>query len=165
MGEFDDTGGSFVNIVLDNLRKAGVQNTVKQERLVFDRLEPYSGLYLQAAGDYTPEGGNSQRFAICIGPQYETVGPDLVNQAAKEAVQGLGFNLLIVLGFAFDPHTSFRLDSCILEPLSIIQQFALRRSVANMPVQGASLLRLVFGKANGVSGLVVVENGSLQSLL
>ena len=90
----------------NNLRKAGVQNTVKQERLVFDRLEPYSGLYLQASGEYTPEGGKSQRVAICIGPQYGTVGPDLLNEAAKEAVQGLGFNLLVVLGFAFDPHTS-----------------------------------------------------------
>jgi adenine-specific DNA-methyltransferase len=105
-GERDDAGGSFVNIVLGNLRKAGVQNTVKQERLVFDRLEPYSGLYLQASGEYTPEGGKPQQVAICIGPQYGTVGPDLVNEAAKEAVQGLGFNLLIVLGFAFDPHTS-----------------------------------------------------------
>jgi adenine-specific DNA-methyltransferase len=105
-GERDDAGGSFVNIVLDNLRKAGVQNTVKQERLVFDRLEPYSGLYLQASGEYTPNGGKPQRVAICIGPQYGTVGPDLINEAAKEAVQGLGFNLLVVLGFAFDPHTS-----------------------------------------------------------
>lgn len=105
-GERDDAGGSFVNIVLDNLRKAGVQNTVKQERLEFDRLEPYSGVYLHASGDYTPEGGKPQRVGVCIGPQYGTVGPDLVNEAAKEAVQGLGFNLLIVLGFAFDPHTS-----------------------------------------------------------
>ena len=105
-GERDDAGGSFVNIVLDNLRKAGVQNTVKKERLVFDRLEPLSGLYLQAAGEYAPEGGKPQRVAICIGPQYGTVGPDLVSEAAKEAVQGLGFDLLIVLGFAFDPHTS-----------------------------------------------------------
>jgi adenine-specific DNA-methyltransferase len=51
----------------------GVQNTVKQERLIFDRLEPYSGLYLQASGEYTPEGGKPQRVAICIGPQYGTV--------------------------------------------------------------------------------------------
>lgn len=105
-GERDDAGGSFISIVLDNLRKAGVQNTVKKERLVFDRLEPISGLYLQAAGEYTPDGGKSQRVAIAIGPQYGTVGPDLVNEAAKEAVQGLGYDLLIVLGFAFDPHTS-----------------------------------------------------------
>ena len=61
---------------------------------------------MQASGEYTPAGGKSQRVAICIGPQYGTVGSDLVNEAAKEAVQGLGFNLLIVLGFAFDPHTS-----------------------------------------------------------
>lgn len=105
-GERDDAGGSFVNIVLENLRRAGVQNTVKKERLVFDRLESVGGLYLQAAGEYTPEGGKPQRVAICIGPQYGTVGPDLVNEAAKEAVQGLGYNLLVVLGFAFDPHTS-----------------------------------------------------------
>ncbi len=30
----------FETMILDNLRKAGVQNTRKQERLVFDRLEP-----------------------------------------------------------------------------------------------------------------------------
>jgi hypothetical protein len=29
-----------------------------------------------------------------------------VKEAAKEAVQGLGFDLLIVCGFAFDPHVS-----------------------------------------------------------
>ncbi|HZL04438.1 MAG TPA: site-specific DNA-methyltransferase, partial [Coriobacteriia bacterium] len=30
----------FVTIILDNLRKAGVQNTYKGERLVFERIEP-----------------------------------------------------------------------------------------------------------------------------
>ena len=35
-------------MILDNLRKAGVQNTVKNERLVFDRLEPLAGTWLQA---------------------------------------------------------------------------------------------------------------------
>ena len=30
-------------MILDNLRKAGVQNTLKNERLTFDRLEPYPG--------------------------------------------------------------------------------------------------------------------------
>jgi len=34
------------------------------------------------------------------------VGPDQVKEAAKEAVQGVGFDLLIVCGFAFDPHVS-----------------------------------------------------------
>jgi adenine-specific DNA-methyltransferase len=43
---------------------------------------------------------------VSIGPQYGTVGPDTVKEAAKEAVQGIGFELLLVCGFAFDPHVS-----------------------------------------------------------
>ena len=41
-----------------------------------------------------------------IGPEHGTVGPQQVKEAAKEAVQGVGFDLLIVCGFAFDPHVS-----------------------------------------------------------
>lgn len=40
-------------MILDNLKKAGVQNTHKGERLSFDRLDPYAGAWLHAAGDYT----------------------------------------------------------------------------------------------------------------
>src|SRR5208337_3664721 len=41
-----------------------------------------------------------------LGPEHGTVGPELVKEAAKEAVKGLGNDLLIVCGFAFDPHVS-----------------------------------------------------------
>lgn len=102
----DLTGpGQFEPMIIENLRKAGVQNTVKNERLKFDRLEPYAGLCLHGAGEYT-ESGKSRRVAVCIGPEHGTVGPDLVKEAAKEAVQGVGFDLLLVCGFAFDPHVS-----------------------------------------------------------
>jgi adenine-specific DNA-methyltransferase len=43
---------------------------------------------------------------VSIGPEHGTVGPQQVKEAAKEAVQGVGFDLLIVCGFAFDPHVS-----------------------------------------------------------
>src|SRR3972149_2473150 len=49
--------GQFETMILDNLRKAGVQNTVKDERLKFDRLEPYAGEWLQASGEYTDKDG------------------------------------------------------------------------------------------------------------
>lgn len=98
-------GGQFETMILDNLRKAGVQNTIKNERLTFDRLESYAGVYLHAEGEYT-EGGKSRRAAVCIGPEHGTVGPELVKDAAKEAVKGIGFDLLVVCGFAFDPHVS-----------------------------------------------------------
>jgi adenine-specific DNA-methyltransferase len=93
-------------MILDNLKKAGVQNTRKTERLTFDRLESFAGTWLQATGDYTEKDGKTRRVAVCIGPEHGTVGPDLVKEAAKEAVQGVGFDLLIVCGFAFDPHVS-----------------------------------------------------------
>ena len=125
----------FTTMILDNLRKAGIQNTRKEERLKFDSLEPFAGTWIHAVGTYTeraddpgrrrreesqtsppksqslvtstPTGERRAcRAAVCIGPEHGTVGPDLVKEAAKEAVQGVGFDLLIVCGFAFDPHVS-----------------------------------------------------------
>ena len=102
----DADSAQFETMILEHLKKAGVQNTVKNERLKFDRLESYASQYLQATGEYTDKDGKSHRVAVCIGPQYGTVGPDTVKEAAKEAVKGVGFDLLIVCGFAFDPHVS-----------------------------------------------------------
>lgn len=95
-------GVSYVSMVLDNLRAAGVQNTRKGERLVFDRLEPWAGEWLNAAGQYTDSDGTARRVAISIGPEHGTVGPAQVKEAAKEAVRGVGFDVLVVCGFAFD---------------------------------------------------------------
>lgn len=98
--------GEFELMIIDNLKRAGVQNTIKNERLNFDRLEPYPGEWLQAEGEYTERDGTLRRVALSIGPEHGTVGPQLVKEAAKEAVRGVGFDLLIVCGFAFDPHVS-----------------------------------------------------------
>ena len=107
--------GDFIHMILDNLKKAGVQNTVKNERLNFDRLEPYAGEWLHFAGEYTeypphpgplPRRGEgiTKRVAVCLGPEHGTVGPELIKEAAKEALRGVGFDLLVVCGFAFDAH-------------------------------------------------------------
>jgi adenine-specific DNA-methyltransferase len=98
--------GQFGNIIIENLKKAGVQNTIKQDRLKFDRLEVHPGQWIHAVGDYTEKDGKTRRAAVCIGPEHGTVGPELVKEAAKEAVQGIGFDMLIICGFAFDPHVS-----------------------------------------------------------
>ncbi len=106
----------FAEMILENLRKAGVQNTKKGERLKFDTLEPFAGSWLHATGTYTEKISSSakgkkpevkvRRVAISIGPEQGTLGPQQVKEAAKEAVQGIGYDLLIVCGFAFDPHVS-----------------------------------------------------------
>jgi adenine-specific DNA-methyltransferase len=96
----------FAWLIIDNLKKAGVQNTKKNERLTFNTLEPYAGAWLNAQGNYTDADGKQKRVAVSIGPEHGTVGPQQVKEAAKEAVQGVGFDLLIVCGFAFDPHVA-----------------------------------------------------------
>jgi adenine-specific DNA-methyltransferase len=105
-GKRDGSAGQFELMILENLKKAGVQNTIKNERLKFDRLEPYAGEWLHAEGEYTEKDGTTRRVAVCIGPEYGTVDAVLVKDAAKEAVKGIGFDLLIVCGFAFDAHVS-----------------------------------------------------------
>lgn len=96
----------FAAMILDNLKKAGVQNTRKSERLSFARLDPYAGAWLHAAGEYTDAKGKNCRVAVSIGPEHGTVGPRQVKEAAKEAVQGMGFDMLVICGFAFDPHVA-----------------------------------------------------------
>jgi adenine-specific DNA-methyltransferase len=96
----------FVTIILDNLRKAGVQNTFKNERLVFERIEPYAGTYVQAVGEYTDAAGKPLRAAISIGPEYGTVDAEWVKEAAKEARKGEGFPMLVVCAFAFGPYVN-----------------------------------------------------------
>ena len=96
----------FSTMILENLKKAGVQNTRKSERISFDRLDPYAGAWLHAVGEYTSADAKSRRVAVSIGPEHGTVGPQQVKEAAKEAVQGVGFDMLVVCGFAFDPHVS-----------------------------------------------------------
>ena len=93
----------FGNMILENLRSAGVQNTFKGERMKFDTLQPYAGQWIQGVGEYTESDGTTQRVAVCIGPEHGTVSSLLVKEAAKEVVQGVGFDVLIVCGFAFDP--------------------------------------------------------------
>ena len=96
----------FFQTILDNLRSAGVQNTFKNERLKFDRLDPLAGAWLQAEGSYTDADGKSRRVAVSIGPEHGTVGPNQIKEAAKEAVQGIPYDVLIIAGFAFDSHVS-----------------------------------------------------------
>ena len=106
MADITHDAGSFEVTILDNLRKAGVQNTVADERLNFDRLDSYAGRFIHAEGEYTDSQDQIHRVAVSIGPEHGTVSPQQVQAAAKEAVKGVGFDVLIVCGFAFDPHVS-----------------------------------------------------------
>ena len=45
-------------------------------------------------------------LAASVGPEPGTVSPDHAKEAAKKALQGVGFDTLIVCGFYFDPQVS-----------------------------------------------------------
>jgi adenine-specific DNA-methyltransferase len=131
------TAGQFETMILDNLKKAGIQNRVKSERLVFDRLEPYAGEWLHAAGEYTDKDGTVRRVAVSIGPEHGTVGPEQVKEAAKEALRGAGFDLLVVCGFAFDAHAGETANQFTPEPPKKPERFAVAdatRQYGKLPV-------------------------------
>jgi adenine-specific DNA-methyltransferase len=96
-----DSGNDFVTAVLDNLAKAGVQNTRKNERLTFATIRPWPGQGYVAAEATYQEAGTQRRAAIVIGPEYGTVGQELVREAARECRDWA--DALVICGFAFDP--------------------------------------------------------------
>lgn len=99
-----DGDSSFEQTIIANLRTAGIQNGRKGERLMFDSVEPYAAAYIQAVGERVDaEAGSPQKVGITIGPQYGTVGPSFIKEAAREANRSPDLDLLCVLAFAFDP--------------------------------------------------------------
>lgn len=137
----------FGNMIIDNLKKAGIQNRVKQERLKFDMLEPYAGEWIHATGEYTDKSDESHRVALTIGPEHGTVGPELIKEAAKEAVKGVGFDLLVVCGFAFDPHVDEEAQRYgDLEVLTCRMNPDLSMGDALLKKTGAGNLFMIFGE-------------------
>jgi len=97
-------GQNFVQVILENLKAAGVQQAHKEDRIDFTSLVPWPGKYICGEGSY-PEGGQVKRAAIFIGPEFGTVSrPDLV-AAAREAGDA-GFDVLITCAFSYDAHSA-----------------------------------------------------------
>jgi adenine-specific DNA-methyltransferase len=124
---------SFPQMILENLRTAGVQQAHKEDRIRFTSLTPWPGDLVCAEGRYvvdsdewivdskteqsTPDSRPlptihsplstlpERRAAIFIGPEFGTVTrPDLV-QAAREAADG-GFDVLIACAFNYEAHAT-----------------------------------------------------------
>lgn len=95
---------SFVQIILENLKAAGVQQAHKEDKINFNSLVPWPGDLVCGEGVYEDSAGE-KRAAIFIGPEFGTVSrPDLVS-AAREAGDA-GFDVLIACAFNYDAHSS-----------------------------------------------------------
>jgi len=98
-----DDQSAFEKNIIDNLLKAGVQNGRKADRLQFDSLVPYAGERIQGEGVQKETG---DRIAVSIGPQFGTVDAEWIRLAARESTRGMGFDVLLVCAFAFDPQAN-----------------------------------------------------------
>ena len=109
------TGYDFGQIILENLKRSGVQQAHKEDRITFTSLTPRPGRFVCAEGRYIEGGSNDdddnavagpeKRAGIFIGPEFGTVSrPDLV-EAAREAAE-CQFDVLIACAFNYDAHTT-----------------------------------------------------------
>ena len=98
----------FVQMILENLKTAGVQQAHKEDKIIFSSITPWPGNLVCAEGRYTEGDEDSaveKRAAIFVGPEFGTVSrPDLV-AAAREAGDA-DFDVLIACAFNYDAHST-----------------------------------------------------------
>jgi adenine-specific DNA-methyltransferase len=118
------TRQSFPQMILENLKTAGVQQAHKEDRITFSALTPWpgelvcaegrfdSGQWLVASGQREALQGTDHkplttelRAAIFIGSEFGTVQRADLVAAAREAGDG-GFDVLIACAFNYEAHAT-----------------------------------------------------------
>ena len=94
----------FAQMILENLKTAGVQQAHKEDRITFTALVPWPGDLVCAEGRYM-EGSAEKRAAIFIGPEFGTVQRADLVAAAREAGDA-AFDVLIACAFNYEAHTT-----------------------------------------------------------
>ncbi|MCA6416973.1 MAG: site-specific DNA-methyltransferase, partial [Cytophagales bacterium] len=97
-------GQDFHQMVLDNLKMAGVQQAHKEDKINFTSLVAWPGNLVSAEGHYL-EGEKEKRAAIFIGPEFGTVQRADLVAAAREAGDA-EFDVLIACAFNYEAHTT-----------------------------------------------------------
>jgi adenine-specific DNA-methyltransferase len=95
---------TFPQMILENLKSAGVQQAHKEDKITFAALTPWPGDLVCADGRYT-ESGKEKRAAIFIGPEFGTVQRADLVAAAKEAGDA-EFDVLIACAFNYEAHAT-----------------------------------------------------------
>lgn len=138
---------SFPQMILENLKAAGVQQAHKEDRIVFTSLTPWPGELICAEGRYVEgntEGGPEKRAAIFIGPEFGTVTrPDLV-AAAREAGEA-DFDVLIACAFNYEAHAT-EFDKLGRIPVLKARMNADLHMAADLKATGKGNLFVIFGE-------------------
>ena len=164
------TGYDFGQIILENLKRSGVQQAHKEDRINFTSLTPWPGRLVCAEGRYI-EGGNGddanddvattgpdKRAAIFVGPEFGTVSrPDLV-EAAREAEE-CQFDVLIACAFNYDAHTT-EFESLGRIPVLKARMNADLHMAGELKNTGNGNLFVIFGEPD--IDILDAEDGQLQ---
>ena len=96
---------SFPQMILDNLKTAGVQQAHKADRITFTSLTPWPGEGAVCAEGRYLEGEVEKRAGIFIGPEFGTVQRSDLVEAARECGDA-GFDVLIACAFNYEAHAT-----------------------------------------------------------
>ena len=152
---------NFTNMILDNLKVAGVQQAHKEDKINFSSIALFPGSYICAEGFYTEgnvDEGVEKRAAIFIGPEFGTVSrPDLV-EAAREAGDA-GFDVLIACAFNYDAHST-EFDKLGRIPVLKARMNADLHMAEDLKKTSAANLFVIFGEPD--IDLIEAEDGMIQ---
>jgi adenine-specific DNA-methyltransferase len=151
----------FVQMILENLKTAGVQQAHKDDKIIFISLVPWPGDLVCAEGQYYEGGtekGKKKRAAIFVGPEFGTVSrPDLV-EAAKEAGDA-DFEVLISCAFNYDAHSS-EFDKLGRIPVLKAHMNADLHMADDLKNTGKGNLFVIFGEPD--IDIIQAENNQVQ---
>jgi adenine-specific DNA-methyltransferase len=142
----------FAEMILANLRDAGVQQAHKEDKITFQSLTPWPGHYICAEGQYQ-EGDTPRRAAIFIGPEFGTVARQNLVEAAREAGDG-DFDVLIACAFSFDAHSS-EFNKLGRIPVLKARMNADLHMAADLKSTGKGNLFVIFGEPD----IAILEEG------
>jgi adenine-specific DNA-methyltransferase len=96
---------SFPQMILENLKTAGVQQAHKEDRITFTSLSPWPGEGAVCAEGRYMEGDTEKRAGVFIGPEFGTVQRSDLVEAARECGDA-GFDVLIACAFNYEAHAT-----------------------------------------------------------
>ncbi|MBE7465618.1 MAG: site-specific DNA-methyltransferase [Planctomycetes bacterium] len=143
----DGDHDSFVRVILENLKTAGVQQAHKEDKIAFTALAGWPGNYICAEGRY-PEGGREsgkeKRAGIFIGPEFGTVARADLISAAKEAGDA-DFDVVIACAFNYEARAA-ELDKLGRIPILKARMNADLHMAADLKNTGKGNLFVIFGE-------------------
>jgi adenine-specific DNA-methyltransferase len=148
---------TFPQMILENLRTAGVQQAHKEGRVTFVSLSPWPGDLVCADGRYM-EGDVEKRAAIFIGPEFGTVQRADLVAAAREAGDA-GFDVLIACAFNYEAHTT-EFNKLGRIPVLKARMNADLHMAEDLKNTGKGNLFVVFGEPD--IDLIKVEGGKIR---